>query len=68
MRKYAVKEFRTGDPEIINTIKATFHNNRYLHDCPYICKAYELYIDERREVTHFVMDYFEYPSLEQLLK
>lgn len=66
-KECAVKIFRTGDPEIINTIKITFNNNRLLHDSKHVIKAYDLYIDEQKEQTHLVMEYCDYPSLESLL-
>jgi serine/threonine protein kinase len=51
--EYAVKIFRSGDPEIINTIKKTFQNNLKLQH-ENICQAYELFIDERSEQSYYV--------------
>jgi hypothetical protein len=67
-RECAVKIFRTGDPEIINTIKVTFNNNRLLHESRHVVKAYDLYINERKELSHFVMEYCEFPSLESIIE
>lgn len=63
---YAVKIYRTGDPEIINTIKKTFQNQVCLHH-PNCCRALELFIDERTEDIHVVQEYISWPSLEALL-
>lgn len=43
--KVAVKVFRTGDSEIINTIKRTFSNTRFLNH-PNIVAEKELFINE----------------------
>jgi len=61
--EYAVKIFRSGEPEIINTIKKTFQNNIKLKH-PNVCKAFELFIDERSEQCYFVSEYSSWPSLE----
>ncbi|CAD8091083.1 unnamed protein product [Paramecium sonneborni] len=62
---YAVKIFRTGDTEIINTIRETFQINRALNDLNCVVKALDLFINSKREEHHFVMEYCPYQSLEQ---
>jgi calcium-dependent protein kinase len=64
---YAVKVFRTGDPEIVGTIKQTFHNNRLLHESPLIIQSYDLFIDEKKKVSHWVMEYCHFSPLEKLI-
>ncbi|CAD8164277.1 unnamed protein product [Paramecium octaurelia] len=62
---YAVKVFRTGDTEVINTIRETFHLNRGLNDLNFVVKAHDLFINSKKEEHHLVMEYCPYPSLEQ---
>ncbi|CAD8154267.1 unnamed protein product [Paramecium octaurelia] len=62
---YAVKIFRTGDTEIINTIRETFHLNRTLNDLNCVVKALDLFINSKKEEHHLVMEYCPYLSLEQ---
>ncbi|CAD8056439.1 unnamed protein product [Paramecium primaurelia] len=62
---YAVKIFRTGDTEIINTIRETFHINRTLNDLNCVVKALDLFINSKKEEHHLVMEYCPYMSLEQ---
>ncbi|CAD8064043.1 unnamed protein product [Paramecium primaurelia] len=62
---YAVKIFRTGDTEIINTIRETFHINRALNDLNCVVKALDLFINSKKEEHHLVMEYCPYLSLEQ---
>ncbi|CAD8175532.1 unnamed protein product [Paramecium octaurelia] len=62
---YAVKIFRTGDTEIINTIRETFHINRALNDLKCVVKALDLFINSKKEEHHLVMEYCPYQSLEQ---
>jgi calcium-dependent protein kinase len=67
-KECAVKIFRTGDPEIVNMIKVTFSNNRLLHDSKHVIKAHDLYINERKEIIHLVMEFCEFPSLENAMR
>ncbi|CAD8079829.1 unnamed protein product [Paramecium sonneborni] len=62
---YAVKIFRTGDTEIINTIRETFQINRSLNDLNCVVKALDLFINSKKEEHHLVMEYCPYQSLEQ---
>ncbi|CAK76664.1 unnamed protein product (macronuclear) [Paramecium tetraurelia] len=62
---YAVKIFRTGDTEIINTIRETFHINRTLNDLNCVVKALDLFINSKKEEHHLVMEYCPFLSLEQ---
>ncbi|CAD8077263.1 unnamed protein product [Paramecium sonneborni] len=62
---YAVKVFRTGDTEVINTIRETFHLNRGLNDLNCVIKALDLFINSKKEEHHLVMEYCPFPSLEQ---
>ncbi|CAK80754.1 unnamed protein product (macronuclear) [Paramecium tetraurelia] len=62
---YAVKIFRTGDTEIINTIRETFHINRALNDLKCVVRALDLFINSKKEEHHLVMEYCPYLSLEQ---
>jgi len=57
---YAVKIFRTGDPEIINTIRQTFQINRSLNDLNCVVKALDLFINAKKEEHHLVMEYCHY--------
>lgn len=64
---YAVKIFRSGDPEIINTIKKTYNNSRFLNH-PLIAATIELFINEKTENAYLVMEYCPFPSLEDVIK
>ncbi|CAK81564.1 unnamed protein product (macronuclear) [Paramecium tetraurelia] len=66
--QYAVKIFRTGDPEIISTIKKTFKINRQLNDLQCVIKAIDLFINVTKEEIHFVMELCPYPSLDKLIQ
>ncbi|CAD8092107.1 unnamed protein product [Paramecium sonneborni] len=66
--QYAVKIFRTGDPEIISTIKKTFKINRQLNDLECVIKAIDLFINVTKEEIHLVMELCPYPSLYKLLQ
>lgn len=44
---YAVKTYRTDEPEIVNTIIKTFNIQRSLHDLSQVCRVYDLFIDEK---------------------
>ncbi|CAD8086830.1 unnamed protein product [Paramecium sonneborni] len=66
--QYAVKIFRTGDPEIISTIKKTFKINRQLNDLQCVIKAIDLFINVTKEEIHLVMELCPYPSLDKLLQ
>ncbi|CAK88397.1 unnamed protein product (macronuclear) [Paramecium tetraurelia] len=63
---YAVKCFRTDDPEIVNTIIQTFNLQRLLQDVPRICRAYDLFIDEKTKHQYQVIEYCDIPSLDQV--
>lgn len=56
--------FRTGDTEVINTIRETFHLNRGLNDLNCVVKALDLFINSKKEEHHLVMEYCPFPSLE----
>lgn len=43
---YAVKCFRTDDPEIVSTIIRTFNIQRSLADLSQVCRVYDLFIDQ----------------------
>lgn len=62
-----MKIFRSGDPEIINTIKRTYNISRFLHH-PSVASTYELYINEKTEIANLVMEYCPYPSLDDVIK
>ncbi|CAD8159715.1 unnamed protein product [Paramecium pentaurelia] len=62
---YAVKVFRTGDTEVINTIRETFHLHRGLNDLNCVVKVLDLFINSKKEEHHLVMEYCPFPSLEQ---
>lgn len=64
---FAVKIFRSGDPEIVTTIKKTYNISRFLHH-PAIASTYELYINEKTEIANLVMEFCPYPSLESIIK
>ncbi|CAD8069119.1 unnamed protein product [Paramecium primaurelia] len=66
--QYAVKVFRSGDPEIISTIKKTFKINRQLNDLQCVIKAIDLFINVTKEEIHLVMELCPYPSLDKLLQ
>ncbi|CAD8070689.1 unnamed protein product [Paramecium primaurelia] len=66
--QYAVKIFRTGDPEIISTIKKTFKINRQLNDLQCVIKAIDLFINVTKEEIHLVMELCPYPSLDKLIQ
>jgi calcium/calmodulin-dependent protein kinase (CaM kinase) II/calcium-dependent protein kinase len=54
--KVAVKVFRSGDPEIVNTIKRTYNNTRFLnHSC--LIRELELFINEKTETSFLVMEF-----------
>jgi len=59
---YAVKIFRSGDPEIISMIKKTYINTRFLTH-PTVGAAIELFINEKTEISYLVMEYCSFPSL-----
>ncbi|CAD8056041.1 unnamed protein product [Paramecium sonneborni] len=63
---YAVKCFRTDDPEIVNTIIQTFNLQRQLQDVPRICKAYDLFIDQKTKHQYQVIEFCDIPSLDQV--
>lgn len=63
---YAIKIFRTGDPEVISTIRKTYQIAKIVQH-PNIIKMHELYIDETRGYSHMVMEYSALPSLESQL-
>jgi calcium-dependent protein kinase len=64
---YAVKIFRSGDPEIVNTIKKTYNISRFLHH-PSVARTFELYLNEKTEIANLVMEYCPYPSLEEIIR
>ncbi|CAK81607.1 unnamed protein product (macronuclear) [Paramecium tetraurelia] len=64
---YAVKIVRSGDQEIQSNVKRTFNNTRCLKH-PNIAQDIELYINEKMETSHLVMEYCKFPSLESIIK
>ncbi|CAK89255.1 unnamed protein product (macronuclear) [Paramecium tetraurelia] len=65
---FAVKCFRTDDPEIVNTIIQTFNLQRQLHDIPYVCRTYDLFIDQQTKHHYQVIEYCDTPNLEQVYR
>ncbi|CAD8085212.1 unnamed protein product [Paramecium primaurelia] len=65
---YAVKCFRTDDPEIVNTIIHTFNLQRQLQDIPQVCRTYDLFIDQQTKHHYQVIEFCDSPNLEQVYR
>ncbi|CAD8156995.1 unnamed protein product [Paramecium octaurelia] len=68
IQAYAVKCFRTDDPEIVNTIIQTFNLQRQLLDIPQVCRTYDLFIDQQTKHHYQVIEYCDSPNLEQVYR
>ncbi|CAD8097715.1 unnamed protein product [Paramecium sonneborni] len=66
IQNYAVKCFRTDDPEIVNTIIHTFNLQRQLQDIPQVCRTYDLFIDQQTKHHYQVIELCNIPNLEQV--
>lgn len=63
----AVKICRSGDPEIVKTFIDTYKNARLLNH-QFILKSNEIYVDEESETLYLIMEYSNFPSLDNVLK
>lgn len=63
----AVKIIRTKDPEVIIAVKNEYMNSVCLNH-PNIVKIHDLFIDEFKGKSYFVMEYLNLKSLDYYLK
>ncbi|KRW99334.1 Protein kinase-like domain [Pseudocohnilembus persalinus] len=65
---FAVKIVRSNDEEIIMQVQKTYKLQKILNSVQFMCKTYELYIDDNSKYLYQVMEYVSWPSLRTLLK